>query len=816
MHSLLARQIKRHAPCGAVPESLRDFVNAVDEAYGSFEADRTLCERSIQIASSELEERNSELTLRNAQVQTAHAELQAAHEGLRRLADELEARVAERTSELRAVNQQLTEDIAKREQIEIALREAESKYRLMFESATVGIFQTTAAGDYVAANPALARIYGYESPEELQSAVRDIDRQLYVDEGTRGRFMQLMDELGRVTTFEARVYRRDGSIIWISETARMVRDAKGDLLFYEGFVDDVTARKQAEEALRESEERYALAVRGANDGLWDWNLRNGQVYFATRWKEMLGCTEEQVGQLPEEWFKRVHPEDLESVTAAIAAHREGLTPHFQVEHRMQHADGRYLWMLSRGSATRDAAGKATRMAGSQSDITVRKEAEEQLLRDAFHDGLTGLPNRALFTDRLERSIARTVRDTNHRFAVLFLDLDRFKMINDSLGHNAGDQLLVAFAKRLTESLRPADTVARLGGDEFTVLLEDPREPDDAVGVADRIIAGLRKPFTLGTQEVFVGTSVGIALSNSGYSRPQDVLRDADTAMYRAKAMGKSRYQVFDIAMHARAVSMLQIENDLRRAIDRNEFELHYQPILDLGTRRLRAFEALVRWRHPERGLISPADFIPVAEETGLIIPLGRWVLEEACRQTARWHAQFPQQPVDINVNLSGKQFSQGDLVEQVVTVLHETQLPAKHLILEITESVVMENPEATISMLHRLKTIGVQLNIDDFGTGYSSLAYLQRFPVDAMKIDRSFIARIGQDPENIEIVKTIIALAHNLNMKVTAEGIETSEQLAHLEGLSCENAQGYYLSRPVMSGAATKMFGAERLPGEAA
>jgi diguanylate cyclase (GGDEF)-like protein/PAS domain S-box-containing protein len=810
MHSLLARQIKRHAPLGAVPESLRGLFDAVDEAYGSFEADRALCERSMEIASRELEERNAELTLRNGQVQAAHAELQSAHEGLQRLADELEARVTERTRELRAVNQQLTDDIAKRQEIEKALREAESKYRLMFESATVGIFQTTAAGYFLAANPALARIYGYESPEDLRSRVLDIKAQLYVDQDTRPRFVRLMEECGRVTAFEARVYRKDGSIIWISETARMVRDALGNFLFYEGFVDDITARKQAEEGLRESEERYVLAVRGANDGLWDWNLRTGQVFFSTRWKEMIGCGEEQVGQLPEEWFKRVHPEDLESVTSAIAAHREGLTPHFQVEHRMMHSDGRYRWMLSRGSAIRDGAGKATRMAGSQSDVTVRKEAEEQLLRDAFHDGLTGLPNRALFTDRLERSIARTARDANHHFAVLFLDLDRFKMINDSLGHNAGDQLLVAFAQRLTQSLRPADTVARLGGDEFTVLLEDPREPDDAVGVADRIIEGLRKPFTLGTQEVFIGTSIGIALSNSDYTRPQDVLRDADTAMYRAKAMGKSRCQVFDNAMHARAVRMLQVENDLRRAIDRNEFELHYQPILQMGTRRLRGFEALVRWRHPERGLISPADFIPVAEETGLIIPLGRWVLGEACRQTAKWHATFPEQLVDINVNLSGKQFSQGDLVEQVVAVLRETQLPAKHLILEITESVVMENPEATISMLHRLKAIGVQLNIDDFGTGYSSLAYLQRFPVDAMKIDRSFISRIGQNPENNEIVKTIIALAHNLNMKVTAEGIETSEQLAHLESLSCESAQGYYLSRPVMSGAATEMLDTAR------
>jgi EAL domain-containing protein (putative c-di-GMP-specific phosphodiesterase class I) len=360
-------------------------------------------------------------------------------------------------------------------------------------------------------------------------------------------------------------------------------------------------------------------------------------------------------------------------------------------------------------------------------------------------------------------------------------------------------------------------VARLGGDEFTVLLEDPREPDDTVSVAGRILAALKRPFTLGAHEVFVGASIGISRGQAPgaagapggdaggavYSRPQDVLRDADTAMYRAKALGKSRYQVFDAGMHARAMQLLQTENDLRRALDRCEFELHYQPILHVGTRRIRGFEALVRWRHPVRGLVSPADFIPVAEETGLIMPLGRWVLQEACGQAASWQAQFPEDPLDINVNLSGKQFSQSDLVEQIVAVLRQTGLPARHLILEITESVVMENPEATIAMLHRLKELGVQLNIDDFGTGYSSLAYLQRFPVDTMKIDRSFIARIGENPENEEIVRTIVALAHNLNMKVTAEGIETAEQLARLEQLECENAQGYFLSRPLDSAAAT-------------
>ena len=678
-----------------------------------------------------------------------------------------------------------------------ALRKSEQAFRSMFENATDGIFQTSADGYYLNCNPALARIYGYESTDELKNSVRDIKRQLYVDDDTRPRFIELMQRHGKVSGFEARIYRKDGSIIWISETARAVHDAEGHFTCFEGFVSDITARKAAEEALRESEERYALALAGANDGLWDWNLRTGQIYFSDRWREMMGLAETAIGSLPQEWFGRIHPDDVEAVQAAIATHRTGDAEHFRIEHRVLHADGAYLWMVARGTAIRDEQGNATRMAGSLTDITERKRAEEQLLRDALHDGLTGLPNRVLFGDRLERSLARTARDANHHFGVLFLDMDRFKIINDSLGHAAGDQLLVAFAGRLIGCLRPSDTVARLGGDEFTILLEDPRQPDDAITVATRILESLKKPFILGDHEVYVTASIGIAASDGGYQRPQDILRDADTAMYRAKANGKARYQVFDSGMHARALKLLETENDLRRAIDRGEFELYYQPILNIATRQISSFEALIRWRHPERGLIPPTEFIPVAEETGLILQIGRWVINEACQQLAKWHEMFPDVRPDMNVNLSGRQFSQVDLVEQVMTALRQTKLAPHHLILEITESVVMESPESAIAMLERLKAIGVQLNIDDFGTGYSSLSYLQRFPVDTMKIDRSFVSRIGSNPENAEIIRAIVALAHNLDMKVTAEGIETAEQLDQLSLLQCENAQGYFFSEPM-------------------
>jgi diguanylate cyclase (GGDEF)-like protein/PAS domain S-box-containing protein len=807
MHNLLARRIRRHFGSGEIPESMLPLLQAVDEAYCNIDADRNLAERSMEIATRELTQRTAEANERNAQLQAAHADL-------RRLADQLELRVAERTAELTAANENLKTDISLRREAEEALRVAEAKYRTMFQSATNGIFQTSADGHYLGCNPALACIYGYESPEHLQNSVKDIKRQLYVEDGVRQRFIDLMARDGYVNEFESRIYRRDGSIIWISESARVVRDSAGSFLYYEGFVTDITSRKLAEEKLRESEERYALAVCGANDGLWDWNLRTGEVYYSTRWKEMLGRAADQISALPEEWFKRVHPDDLDSLQTAIAAHRQQITPHLEVEHRLKHTDGGYRWMLVRGIAITDEAGQATRLAGSFTDITARKLAEEQLIRDALHDSLTGLPNRALFLDRLERSILRKTRDTQHTFAALFIDLDRFKVINDSLGHHAGDELLLVFAQRLGRCVRPTDTICRLGGDEFTVLLEDPREPDDAAGVAERILYALKQPFVIEGQEIFVTASIGIALSDGGYTRPQDVLRDADTAMYRAKAQGKARYQVFDAAMHTRAVKLLQIENDLRRAIDRNEFEMFYQPIVRIGPRNIKGFEALVRWRHPERGLISPADFIPVAEETGLIIPLGKWILFEACRQAAAWHREFPSNPMDININLSGRQFSQSDLVEQVMDVLHQTQLPAKHLTLEITESVAMEHPDASVAMMERLKALGIQINIDDFGTGYSSLAYLQRLPLDAIKIDRSFIARMGQGTDNDEIIRTIVALAHTLKMKVTAEGIETLEQLNELESLNCENAQGFFLSRPIDSGAATEMLRQSTAPAE--
>jgi diguanylate cyclase (GGDEF)-like protein len=427
-----------------------------------------------------------------------------------------------------------------------------------------------------------------------------------------------------------------------------------------------------------------------------------------------------------------------------------------------------------------------------------EESREHFRRAAFHDALTGLPNRSLLTDQLRRAIRRTIEEENYNYGLLFLDMDRFKNINDSLGHVAGDRFLVMIARRLEKCVRPGDMVARLGGDEFAILLDHLSEFQDAVRVAERVQKELTRPFNLNGHEVYTTASIGITLSTIGYEHPENVLRDADTAMYRAKENGKARHEVFDTVMHARAVALLQLESDLRRAVERGELRVHYQPIVNIETEKIAGFEALARWQHPERGLVSPAEFIPVAEETGLIVEIGQWVLHESCRQMSEWQRLSPVfRPLTMSVNLSSKQFTQPDLIERIKQTLHETDFDPRCLKLEITESVVMQSAETASFMLKQLRALGVQVSIDDFGTGYSSLSYLHRFPVNTLKIDRFFIGKMGAGDENAEIVRTIITLASNLGMEVIAEGIETAEQLTQLRALKCEYGQGYFFSKPL-------------------
>jgi diguanylate cyclase (GGDEF)-like protein/PAS domain S-box-containing protein len=557
--------------------------------------------------------------------------------------------------------------------------------------------------------------------------------------------------------------------------------------------------RQAREAinLKLAEERYSLAVRGANDGIWDWNLETGEVYFSQRWKAILGYEDGNFNETIDEWYSRVHPDDLEQMKAQLEAHISGGIAHFESRHRMKHRDGRWIWVLSRGLRVCNESGKPSRMAGSQSDITEQVEAREQLERNAFYDALTGLPNRALFMDVLARALGRSRRREDYKFAILFLDLDRFKTVNDSLGHTAGDDLLISVARRLEACLRPGDTAARLGGDEFTLLLDDISEIGVATRVADRIQQELSKPFDLSGHEVYPTSSIGIAISSPTYQFPEELLRDADTAMYRAKALGRARHAIFDEEMHAHAISLLKLETDLRRALEHQDFLVVYQPIVALASGEVMGFEALVRWNHAERGMVSPGEFIPLAEETGLIIPLDRIVLREACTQLCAWQDLFPDRSLTISVNLSGKQFTQSDLVPEIKSLLDEVGLSPRSLKLEMTEGVLMDNPEIAAAMLHELRELGIRLSIDDFGTGYSSLSYLHRFPLDTLKVDQSFVKRMGPDGENFEIVRTIVSLARNLNMDVIAEGVETIDQMKHLRGIQCDYGQGYFFAKPL-------------------
>lgn len=557
-------------------------------------------------------------------------------------------------------------------------------------------------------------------------------------------------------------------------------------------------RKHSEEALRESEERYAIAVKGANDGLWDWNLLTDEVHYSQRWHDILGLSSSEVEPLPGAWLDRVHSDDRARLQHEIQSHRQGKTLHFEDEHRILTHDGTYRWVLSRGVAVCDAAGTPYRMAGSLTDIHPRKLTEEQLLHDAMHDALTELPNWALLMDRLGVSMARSTREGGYLFAVLIVDLDRFKNVNDSLGHSMGDELLVAISQRLSSFVRPGDTVARLGGDEFAVLLNGILEPGDAIKVAERVAEELSRSFHLGTQEVFTTASIGIALSSAGYERPEEMLRDADTAMYKAKELGKAQYVIFDQEMREQIVHTMQVEMDLRRAVDRREFRVHYQPIVSLKGGEIEGFEALVRWDHPQRGLIAPDQFIGVAEETGLIIPMGWRVLRESCEQMASWHRQFPGAgELSISVNLSGRQFLHPELSDRVDSVLDQTGLNPTSLRLEITESMIMGDAAGAVSRLKQLAEMGVQVYIDDFGTGYSSLSYLHQLPTHTVKIDRSFIHGLETRTGRPQIISTIVALARSLGMHVAAEGLENEKQLAKLRELDCEFGQGFYFSEPV-------------------
>jgi len=476
-------------------------------------------------------------------------------------------------------------------------------------------------------------------------------------------------------------------------------------------------------------------------------------------------------------------------------HKDGAIT--SMESQARRRDGALIWISENARTVRDKDGNIAFYEGTLVDVTERRQAQEELAHRSFYDTLTGLPNKALFLDRLTQAMTRARRSKDYRYAVLFLDLDRFKVINESLGHPYGDKLLRNIARTLTLELRGNDSVARFGGDEFAVLLDDLTAPRQAINVAKRIREALSEPVAIDGHEVFTSASIGVVLGSEHDVSAEQILRDADIAMNRAKKAGKSQFKIFSSQMHAQAMRLLNLEGDLRRALDRSEFLLHYQPIVSLANGQLTGFEALVRWLHPSKGLIPPADFIALAEETGLILPLGAWVLDQACAQLAQWGKRNPERNLTMAVNLSATQINHANLVDQVERTLRKTGLPPQSLKLEITESVVMQNAEASSALLKQLRDLSVKLSIDDFGTGYSSLSYLNRFPVDTLKIDRSFVSGMADQTENLGIVQSVVGLAHTLGMNVVAEGVETAQQMDSLKGLDCEFGQGYLFSRPV-------------------
>lgn len=676
------------------------------------------------------------------------------------------------------------------------VRDNETWLRTIFNSALDGLFVVDLTGNCVYVNPSGCQMCGYSGSELISTAISPLLFPAIQEDVFQISVQPGEDESGLV---ERRMRRKDGAEIWVEMRIAPLKLSTEE--FNLATMRDVTQRKRAEEALRESEERYMLAAQGANDGLWDWDLVTDTVYFSSRWKSILGHDDAEIGEHPGEWFNRVHPDDLEQLKVTLSAHLSGLSEHFEFEHRIQHKDGRYLWVLTRGMAVRDSQKMVYRIAGSQTDITNRKRAEEQLLHDAFHDALTNLPNRALFLDRLTQVLEHCNRNADYAFGVLFFDLDQFKVVNDSLGHNVGDELLIAIGKLLQSCVRSVDTVARLGGDEFVILLEEVDSLEATTNVADRIQQELKKPIRVGNHQIHSAASIGIIFSRQGYERTEDILRDADIAMYQAKARGKNRSVVFETHMRKQAIARLELENDLHQALERGEFELYYQSIQSLVSNQIVGLEALIRWRHPERGFIPPMEFIPVAEETRLIFPIGAWVLREACRRFQEWRKNLPEMEGRyISVNISGEQLIQPEFIDQVVNILAETGMEAGGLRLEVTEATLAGSNGRIMEALKKLRALGIQLYIDDFGVGFSSLSYIRTFPVSSIKIDRKFIEQMTSGDagsHSVEMIESILKFSADLGMEAIAEGVETIQQYEQLKSLVCPYGQGFYLSKPL-------------------
>lgn len=689
-------------------------------------------------------------------------------------------------------------DITERKVNQEALMESEARFRDLFENANDLIYTHDLAGNFTSLNRAGERITGYTREEALTMNIAQV---VAPDSLAAARSMtarKIAEDVA--TTYEIDILAKDGRIVSLELSTRLIYE-KGKPAGVQGIGRDITERRRQDDAIKASEHRFRQLGEGIFHQVWTAEPDGRVDYVNGRMMEYFARTSAEL--IREDWQNVVHPDDMAECMRRWT-HSFATGEFYEIELRLKRHDGVYRWHKTRATCGRDENGNIVKWYGTNTDIDDQKQSEEKLNYFAKHDPLTDLPNRAEFMRHLKLAIDRADSNSMTRFAVLFLDLDRFKVINDSLGHLVGDSLLRQIADRLQKHVRPGDVVARLGGDEFTILLNRTGGVSDVVQVAERVQRNLAKPFQIDGFEVFTSASIGIIVSDEIMRQPEDFLRDADSAMYRAKEAGKARYEIFDREMHARNLNLLELETDLRHAVAREEFELLYQPIIDLQTGSIREFEALIRWRHPRYGLVGPDNFVGAAEESGLIVPIGNWIIKEACRQLAAWQ-RLSKAKLSMSVNLSAKQLMHPSLVEQVSSVLAQTELTSNQLKLEVTESTVMEHSERSMSVLSELSRLGVSLSTDDFGTGYSSLSYLRRFPFDRLKIDRSFIDEMGGNDKSAAIVKTILMLGENLGIEVVAEGIETENQLDSLMLLGCRLGQGFLFSRPVNVKEAEKM-----------
>jgi diguanylate cyclase (GGDEF)-like protein/PAS domain S-box-containing protein len=653
------------------------------------------------------------------------------------------------------------------------------------------VIATDRQGKIVYWNRAAEELHGWSAEEATGRSVLDV----VLPEQTPDQRQEIMLGLGegRSWSGEFELRRRDGTLFPAMITTSPTLDDRGDLVGIIGVSTDITERVRAETRLREAEERYRTLVERIPAIVYvdEAGEPSRTTYVSPQNETMLGYAPEEYLKDPDFWIEIMHPEDRESVLAENKRTDRTGEP-FRVEYRQFTRSGRVVWIRDEAHLVRDEKGEPLYWLGVQTDVTERRALEGELRRRASHDLLTGLPNRQVFMDRLSQVLEHTRRRRGRKVAVLFMDLDKFKVINDSLGHEVGDRLLVVVAQRLRRCLRPEDTLARFGGDEFVVLLEEVESPDEAARVAERIIRELGRPFVLDGRELFASPSIGIALGDARQTAPDALLRDADTAMYRVKEKG-SGYRMFDPAMYEQAVRRLDLENDLRRAIEARELVLHYQPMTSLRTGGIVGVEALARWNHPKQGLLTASEFISISEETGMIVPLGRWVLNEACRQVKEWQRRYPKDPpLSVSVNLSARQLHDPGIVAEVADALEGVGLDPRSLILEITESGLVEDRADTGDRLRQLKALGVGLTIDDFGTGYSSLSYLKHLTIDRLKLDRTFVGGLDTDHVGYSIVMATVTLGHAIGIEVVAEGVETTEEFDTVRTLNCDVGQGYY------------------------